>query len=280
MATTTNTITALFNPKTRELNPFNGVGYGAKANLQLTSGPVYQEIELKSNAVKRIRRVTMTLNGEEIINITPAQIYALDKLRKIYTEDNRLVLPFADFSLRTKTGVAECALVTTASDIVFLYVEFDGKQDGDADIPTLSARAKMTNAQPVRYFLPRLKTDTWSHPTGGQLSHEYKERSPYLFIRRMLLSCDADDITRLEIIRDNKIEFQLDRDDNAFDLARLGKEAPDGFFPVDFLEYGFGADGKLSTNASNSLDFKLTKTSAGPITVLQQLVQVVQLPTA
>ncbi|MFM2481161.1 major capsid protein P2 [Celerinatantimonas sp. YJH-8] len=270
--------TPLFDPKTHELNPFNGVGYGSKANLQLTSGPVYQEIELKSNAVPRIRRISLTLNGEEIINITPAQIYALDKLRKIYTEPNRLVLPFADFSLRTKTGITECALVTTAQDIVYLYVEFDGKQDGDPAQLTLTSRAKLTDAQPVRYFLPRLKTDTWDHPTGGQLSHEYKQRSQFLFIRRMLLSCEKDDITRLEIIRDNKIEYQLDRDDNAFDLARLGLEAPDGFFPVDFLEYGFGADGKLSTAAANSLDFKLTKTTAGPITVLQQLVEIVNLP--
>ncbi|MFM2476657.1 major capsid protein P2 [Celerinatantimonas sp. MCCC 1A17872] len=272
--------TAIFNPKTRELDPFNGVFYNAKASLQLISGPTYQEIELKCNAVNRIRYISATLNGTEFIRATPAQLKALDEERKIYTEDNRVVIPFADFSLRTKIGVSGCELVTLPTDIIYLYVEFDEKQDNDPANLSLSARAKVTDAKQVRYFLPRLVTETWDHPAGGQINHSYKQGSAFRFVRRMFLSCDANDITRVEIHRDDKIEFQLNQDDNAFDLARLGKEVPDGFFPLDFLEYGFGADGKLPTLNQKSLDFKITKTSAGPVTVLQQLVEVVALPNS
>ncbi|CAG9001275.1 MAG: hypothetical protein CENE_03293 [Candidatus Celerinatantimonas neptuna] len=285
MASTQSTLTSaaaavlsLFNPKTRELDPFNGVGYGAKASLNIITGPTYQEIEIKSNAVARIRRISMTLNGSEFISVTPAQLNAIDEERKVYREANRLVIPFADFTLRTKAGVRECELVTLAGEQIFLYVEFDAKQSGDPDDITLLARAKTTDAQPKRYFLPRLVSETWDHPAGGQLSHSYQQRSPYRYIRRMFMSATANDLTRLEIWRDNKVEMQLDADDNAFDLARLAKEVPDGFFPVDFIEYGFGADGKFPTSADNSLDFKITKTSAGPITVLQQIVEVVALP--
>lgn len=266
---------SLFNPLPRELDPFTGVGWGQKAYLSLIVGPTYQSIELKSNAIKAIRKISITRNGEEFIAATPAQLIAIEQEQKIYHEDNRLVIPFADFHMRTKAGVRETELVTLPGEVIYLYIEFGDPLDG-INAPTLAARAYTTVAQPARYFNPRLTSETWDHVNAGQITHSYKQRSANRFIRRMFLSCEANDITRVEIYRDDKIQFQANAEDNASDLAKLGKECPDGFFVIDFMQFGYGADGKFPTLANQSLDFKITKSTPGPITVLQQISEVVQ----
>ncbi|WP_411991369.1 major capsid protein P2 [Agarivorans sp. DSG3-1] len=269
----------IFNPKSRVLDPFNGVHYGSKASMQLINGPTYQEIEISCSAVDKIRRVSMTLNGEEFIAITPAQLKVLDQQKKIFVDpsNKRVIIRFADFTLRTRAGIRSCELVTKPTDLIFIYVEFDAQVDGDP-VLTLSARAKVTAPQPQRYFLPRLITDTWNHNAGGMLPHQYKQRSQFRFLRRMLLSSPTNDIQKIEIWRDDKIEHEVTAADNAFDLAVHNREAVDGYFVLDYLMYGFGEDGKFPTAAMKSLEFKVTKDSAEPITVLYDLVDVVAMP--
>lgn len=267
-------------PKPHDLNPMDAVGYGQKANLRLVCGPTYQNIEIKHNVdVTDILKVSMTLGGKEFVSLSGVELQELAKQRKLYVEAGRLVIPFSNPQMRTRQGVRTGELVTLENDYIMINVELktSATASDSSVIPEIKLRAQTTQAQPERYFLPRLFTIDWTANQGGETPFDWSDRDPRRTLRRLIFQ--APDITRVEIKRDDLVEFELTSADNAFDLISNGRSPLSDCYVLDFLQYGFAEDGRFPTFARKSLDFRITKEAAGNIRVLvDQIEQVKELP--
>ncbi len=73
-----------FNPRPRELDPVEGVNWGNQATLRLVSGPTYQNIELVTDITdpSDIERITVKVNGREIVNVTAQDLIDLQEHKK------------------------------------------------------------------------------------------------------------------------------------------------------------------------------------------------------
>lgn len=260
-----------FNPRPRELDPVEGVNWGNQATLRVVSGPTYQNIELVTDIVEPsdIERVTLKLNGKEIIGVTGQDLIDFQEHRKQYTQAGRYVLPFADLMLRTKAGVRTGELVTLQGEIWMVYIQLKAKSGVAA--PQIRARAHTTAAQSRRVYLPRLYSLTWYAAVSGRTPFDFAERSPYLSIKRIHFKDDS--ITRLRVTRDEREEINVSKADNAFDLAVAGLEQNAGWFSLDFVRTGFGVEGRLPTNAVKQLQFEIEKSSAGSVPVLIEAIE-------
>ncbi|MDW3169916.1 major capsid protein P2, partial [Vibrio sp. Y184] len=114
-----------FNPRPRELDPVEGVNWGNQATLRLVSGPTYQNIELVTDILDAadIERITVKVNGREIVNVTGQDLIDLQEHKKEYVQAGRYVLNFSDLSMRTKLGIRTGELVTLQGEIWFMYIQ-------------------------------------------------------------------------------------------------------------------------------------------------------------
>ncbi|PQJ39108.1 hypothetical protein BTO00_22395 [Vibrio campbellii] len=263
-----------YNPRPLELNPVEGVAWGNQATMRMVSGPTYQSIELVTSIKdpKDIERVRITLNGKEIIGVTGEDLVAIQSHRKQYVQAGRYLIPFSDLSLRTKAGVRTGELVTLKGEIWMMYIQLKPKS-GPA--PAIRARAHTTAAQATRVYLPRLYSLTWSAPASGRTPFDWAERSPFLTLKRVHFKDET--IERVRILRDSREEMNVSKADNAFDLAIADLEQNTNWFSLDFIRTGFGVEGRLPTNAIESLSFELDKTEAGAVPVLIEAIEQVAL---
>ena len=267
-----------FAPRPKELDPVEGVGWGNRASLRLVSGPTYHSIELVTNITdpKEIERVEVSLNGSAKVNITGETLVKLQSHRKNYAEPGRYVLSFGDPTLRTKVGVRQTDLVTLAGEIWFVYVTLKSKPATDAQgtptpPPSIRARAHVLPSQSTRYYMPRVYELTWFASATGRTPFDFSERSPALNLKRIHFLDDS--IDRVRVLRDSYEELNVTKADNAFDLAQSKKEQNTGWFSLDFIRYGFGADGMLNTAARNQLAFELDKNAVGSVPVIVEAVE-------
>ncbi|MEZ8106820.1 major capsid protein P2 [Vibrio cortegadensis] len=264
-------LNTIFNPRPKELDPVEGVNWGNQATLRLVSGPTYQNVELVTNIAdpKDIERVMLKLNGKEIVNVTGEDLVNFQKHRKQYIQEGRYIIPFADLSLRTKLGIRTGELVTLGGEIWMLYIQLKSKDGVPA--PTIRARAHTTQAQSTRVYLPRLYSLTWFAASSGRTPFDFAERSPFLTLKRMHFK-DAS-IERIRVLRDDREEMNVSKVDNAYDLAVSGLEQTAGWLTLDFIQTGFGTEGRLTTNAAKQLQFELEKTDAGSVQVLIEAIE-------
>ncbi|MGF1702519.1 major capsid protein P2 [Photobacterium makurazakiensis] len=268
-----------FAPRPKELDPVEGVGWGNRASLRLVSGPTYHSIELITDITdaKDIERVEVSLNGSAKISVSGETLVKLQAHRKNYAEQGRYILSFGDPTLRTKIGVRQTDLVTLGGEIWFIHITLKAK-DGDVATPTIRARAHVLPAQATRYYMPRIYEITWFAAATGRTPFDFAERSPALNLKRIHFLDDS--IDRIRVVRDTFEEINVTKIDNAFDLAQSKKEQNQGWFSLDFIRYGFGADGMLNTAARSQLTFELDKNKVGSVPVIVEAVeQVNALPT-
>ncbi|EHK9017221.1 hypothetical protein KCU41_002701 [Vibrio vulnificus] len=260
-----------FNPRPRELDPVEGVNWGNQATLRVVSGPTYQSIELVTNITDPadIERITLKLNGREIVGVTGQDLVDIQEHRKQYTQAGRYIIPFADLTARTKAGVRTGELVTLQGEIWMMYIQLKAKSGVAA--PMIRARAHTTQAQSRRIYLPRLYSLTWFAAASGRTPFDFAERSPFLSIKRIHFKDDT--ITRVRVMRDEREEINVSKEDNAFDLAVAKREQNAGWFSVDFIRTGFSVEGRLPTNAAKQLQFELEKSSAGSVPVLIEAIE-------
>ncbi|WP_456297381.1 major capsid protein P2 [Vibrio sp. AK197] len=266
----------LYNPRPKELDPVEGVAWGNQATLRLVSGPTYQNLELVTSITDPadIERVRITHNGKEIVSLTGQDMVDLQEHRANYVEQGRYIISFSDLTMRTKLGVRQCELVTLPGEIWFVYIQLKGKT-GEA-APSIRARAHITEAQTQRIFMPRMYSLTWFASASGRTPFDWAERSPALSIKRIHFK-DAS-IDRVRVLRDDREEMNVNKADNAFDLAAAELEQNDGWFSLDFVRTGFGSESKLKTQASRSLQFELEKSEAGSVPVIVEAVEQVAIP--
>ena len=99
-------------------NHFNGAagdgGYNGKYNLTLPVGMTYREIIIKLDNidVDQIDRVSLSLNGDEIVRVTGEELAMIRTATGVYAEDNRLIIPFTDTSQTTIESQNFSELVT------------------------------------------------------------------------------------------------------------------------------------------------------------------------
>ncbi|AJR08665.1 hypothetical protein C9J03_11930 [Photobacterium gaetbulicola] len=268
-----------FAPRPKELDPVEGVGWGNRASLRLVSGPTYHSIELVTDITdpNDIERVEVSLNGSAKINVTGETLVKLQAHRKNYAQPGRYVISFGDATLRTKIGVRQTDLVTLAGEIWFVYITLKSKPAGTT-APSVRARAHVLPAQSVRYYMPRIYELTWFASATGRTPFDFSERSPALNLKRIHFLDNSVD--RVRVLRDSFEEMNVTKADNAYDLAQAKKEQNEGWFSLDFIRYGFGADGMLNTAARNQLAFELDKSEVGSVPVIIEAVeQVNALPT-
>ncbi|BDU42891.1 major capsid protein P2 [Vibrio nigripulchritudo] len=268
-----------YNPRSRNLDPVEGVNWGNQATLRLVSGPTYQQIELVTDITNAsdIERVMLKQGSKEVVNVTGQDLIDIQEHRKQFTEAGRFVLSFADETMRTKAGVRAGELVTLPGEIWFVYIQLKNKASTVAP-PKIRARALTTESQPVRYYLPRIYSLTWNAAATGITPHDFAERSPYLTIKRIHFRDDS--IESVGVKRDSVVETIVSKQDNAFDLAKAGLEQNTGWFSLDFVANGFGMESRLQTAAKSQLAFEIDKTKTGAIPVLvEALEQVTPLPS-
>ncbi len=266
-----------FAPRPKELDPVEGVGWGNRAALRLVSGPTYHSIELVTNIVnpKDIERIEVSLNGSAIYSISAEALVKLQAHRKSFSQEGRYVIQFGDPTLRTKIGVRQTDLVTLGNEIWFVHIQLKQK---DAPAPTIRARAHVLPAQSTRYYLPRLYELTWFAAASGRTPFDFSERSPDFNLKRIHFLDPS--VERVRVVRDTFEEINVTKADNAFDLAQSKKEQNLDWFSLDFIRYGFGADGMLNTAARSQLMFELEKSAIGSIPVIVEGVkQVAPLPS-
>ena len=275
-----------FAPRPKELDPVEGVGWGNRASLRLVSGPTYHNLELVTDVTdpKDIERVEVSLNGSARYSLSGETLVALQKHRKNYTQDGRYIISFGDATLRTKIGVRQTDLVTLQGEIWFVYITLKAKtaqEIADNNLPatpSIRARAHVLPAQAERYYMPKVYELTWFASAAGRTPFDFAERSPMMNLKRIHFKDNS--IDRVRVLRDTYEELNVNKADNAFDLAHSKKEQNIGWFSLDFIRYGFGADGMLNTAARNQLAFELEKSTTGSIPVVVEAVeQVKALPT-
>ncbi|CCN85482.1 conserved hypothetical protein [Vibrio nigripulchritudo SFn27] len=272
-----------FAPRPKELDPIEGVGWGNRASLRLVSGPTYHSIELVTDITNPadIERVEVSLNGSAIYSISAETLVKLQAHRKNFAQDGRYVIQFGDPTLRTKIGVRQTDLVTLGNEIWFVHIQLKQKTaDAQGNMPAtpiMRARAHVLPSQSVRYYLPRLYELTWFAAASGRTPFDFSERSPDFNLKRIHFLDSS--VERVRVVRDTFEEINVTKEDNAFDLASAKKEQNVGWFSLDFIRYGFGADGMLNTAASSQLTFELEKSAIGSIPVVVEGVkQVTPLP--
>ncbi|GAL02949.1 outer membrane receptor protein [Photobacterium aphoticum] len=261
-----------FAPRPKELDPVEGVGWGNRASLRLVSGPTYHSIELVTDITDPtdIERVEVSLNGSAKVSVSGETLVKLQAHRKNYAEDGRYILSFGDATLRTKIGVRQTDLVTLGGEIWFVYITLKSKPAGTTP-PTIRARSHVLPSQAQRYYMPRLYELSWFASSTGRTPFDFAERSPALNIKRIHFLDNS--IDRIRVLRDSYEELNVTKDDNAFDLAQSKKEQNAGWFSLDFIRYGFGADGMLNTAARNQLAFELDKNQVGSVPVIIEAVE-------
>ncbi|EKO3416121.1 major capsid protein P2 [Vibrio fluvialis] len=266
----------LFNPRPKELDPVEGVAWGNQATLRLVSGPTYQNLELVTNITDPadIERVRITINGKEIVSLSGQDMVDLQEHRANYVQAGRYVISFSDLKMRTKIGVRQSELVTLPGEIWFVYIQLKAKTGVAA--PSIRARAHITEAQSQRIFMPRIYSLTWFASAAGRTPFDWAERSPYLNISRVHFKDGS--IERVRVVRDDREEMNVNKADNAFDLASVGLEQNDGWFSLDFVRTGFGTEGKLKTQAVRALQFELEKSSAGSVPLIVEAIEQVAVP--
>lgn len=264
-----------FAPRPKELDPVEGVGWGNRASLRLISGPTYHSIELVTDITdpKDIERVEVSLNGSPKVNVTGETLVKLQAHRKNYAQPGRYVISFGDPTLRTKVGVRQTDLVTLQGEIWFVYITLKSKPAGTAT-PSIRARAHVLPAQATRYYMPRIYELTWFASATGRTPFDFAERSPALNLKRIHFLDDS--VERVRVLRDTYEELNVTKADNAFDLAQSKKEQNQGWFSLDFIRYGFGADGMLNTAAHSQLAFELDKSQVGSVPVIVEAVEQVK----
>lgn len=260
-----------YKPAPMELRAFATSKKNTRNQCDVVTGPTFQQIEIISNItdIALFKKVQVELNGQMIVDVTGADLKAIEKYSKRDRADGRVVIPFSRMEARTLDGMRLGELVTLPSDSLTIYVELG---DTAATEPTLRARALVTPSQPVRYFIPKIDAISFPSPQTGENHYAWPVRSASLFIKRLHFS--SADITKLQVYRDDLRVFNASLDDNNADLSEGGDNAPQAdIYTFDPAHAGFHLQGLFPTIARKELAFKYDMTNATTMRVLRETIE-------
>ena len=278
-----------FNVRPMDLDPFrSGSPYGKQAILEIKELNAFASLEVITDLpLERLGRVSLERNNKEIIGID-AEFFHKRDLKKglpVQAKGNagatktRLIIPFADETLRTLGGIRRGELVHQAGELLMLKIGVKGKEEGDPDFPEFVARARVTDYQSERFFQQRYTQTSINHTQTGEQRHELPIVGSNVRLRSMLLECTNDDITRISIRRDNETIWEQSVEDIKFAMERYSvMKAPSTGLWIDFVSCGFANEQSFIPVAMSSLKLVIEKRTTGVVDVFTDYIEVERLP--
>lgn len=278
-----------FSVRPMDLDPFrSGSPYGKHAILEIKELNAFASIEVVTDLpIERLGRVSLERNNKEIIGIDADFFHKRDVKKGLPVQakgvasasKTRLIIPFADETLRTLAGIRRGELVHQAGELLMLKIGVKGKESGDPDIPEFSAQARVVDYQSERYFQQRYTQTSINHTQTGEQRHEFPLVGSNLRLRSMLLECENDDITRVSIRRDNETIWEHDVEDIKFAMERYSDmKAPTKGVWIDFVSCGFANEQSFTPAAMTSLKLVIDKRTTGTIDVFNDFIEIERLP--
>lgn len=247
-----------------KLDSFSSVAANETANVALPVGPTYESIHLQLGGTSfdksHVDRVTLNLNGDDIVDVTGADLSAM--FRYEHTEDAAfLSIPLSDFEAKADAGQALTGLVTMPGDTLVLNVQI-----GAATAPTLKGWAYTSAARPMREVIPRLKKISWTPGATGEQDFTTFPRGPR--VKRLFIGGGTAVIDDLKIFRDDIKIYDRPSTVNSFELQKVFKKnAISGYHVVDPVADGFMLKNMMITQ-SQSFVVKANVTTAGSLPIL------------
>lgn len=190
-----------FNVRPIELDPFRaGNPYGKSAILDIKDLSAYASLEVMVDLpIERLGRVTFERNNTEIIGIDASYFHIRDSFKKLPVQNKgvngathtRLVIPFADETLRTLQGIRRGEYVHLAGETLIMRVFCNAKEVGDPDMPTFEATARVVDYQVDRFFQQRYTETSINHTSTGEQKHDFPLVGANLRLRSMYLTTDG-----------------------------------------------------------------------------------------
>ncbi|MDW6092041.1 major capsid protein P2 [Vibrio rhizosphaerae] len=257
------------------LNSFTGVAYGEKASMVIPTGPVYEEIFLETNlSPEQIKRVSITLNGDEIIVLDGKLMKSLEAYKGMPSIDGFYHIPLADITAKTKNGMRYTALVTEAGDNIILEVEIAPDASGSAPGVVLKGHATVSPAQGVRIVVPQIKKQTMQ---ATSTENEFLDlvSGPLLLVRRMHFLSET--VNSLEIHRDYIKVYDTTRAVETMRAKRNRRFWQSGMYHFDPIMRGYFIDELFQTAHTNELKFTVkTDSAVGSIPIIVESVKIVR----
>ena len=258
-----------------KLNSFTGIKWGEKATMTLSTGPVYEEIYLETNLTpEQIKRVSITLNADEIIILDGVMMKALEAYKGMPAVNGFYHIPLADITAKTKNGMRYTALVTEEGDNITLEVEIVDKPSDDSPDVHLKAHATVSPAQPSRIVVPMIQKQTMQ---AGATENEFLKlkSGPMIHVRRMHFM--SGEVNGIEIHKDYVKIYDATRSVEQMRAKRNKRHWQSGVFHFDPIMRGYYLDELFPTFHTNELKFTVkTDSEVGTIPIIVESVKVVR----
>ncbi len=268
-------------PTMIQLEGATGVAYNEEATIKLQAGLVYHSIELETNlkTVSTIEKITIDVNGVPVAYASNKILDMLDKAYQKHQAEGRFVFDLSKFEYRTSQGIYQTQLATEITDVVTLQVKFKAKDAADPAVPTLKGKAYVTNLTPLgRVYLPTRYELTQQSAAAGEHTWNFPAGNTRSFVQRLVFVENEVSISEIRVKRGSRTIHRVMRSDLEYGLQRhAGINPQAGYCILDFTQFGFGAEGALSTAG---LSFEFIVDGAGAIkTYVEGFKQVKELPT-
>ncbi len=266
-----------------DFDAFNGSsanGYNGKYNLQLPAGITYKEITIHGTDLNnnQLRRVTLSLNGDSLIDISGEILRMLQKFKNESIRDGKWVIPFTDFSMTTQEGQNLTSLVTLPGENVILEVETDAptsEQVKNQKVASIRAEGVLGISQTQRLTVPRIYRDVMNGGVAGEnrfknFVNQNRTTNPVRIRRAHLLD---GSIENLEIKRNGVTLFDKTLEDQNYSLERFGKKPQAHIYHFDAVKTDFGVADPLRTQGS-TFELIPTKTQVGDFEVIFETIEI------
>ena len=243
-----------------------GSGYSEEWSIKLQAGMTYHTVELETNLkeIPTIKKVTLDIGGTPVCYATNVMMNLIDDLYQKHKATGRFIFDFSKYEYRSPAGIYQTQLVTGIRDDVTLLIEFGEKGATDPEIPTLKAKAWVTdNDNAGRVFVPSRYELTQYSAAAGEHTWIFPNGSPHRHIQRIIFDESQVAISKIKVKRGTRTIHTVTRSDLDYMLQRhAGVALQAGYCVLDFTLFGFGSHGAMNTAG---LSFELDVDGSGAI---------------
>ncbi len=270
-----------------DFDSFNGSsanGYNGRFNLQLPAGITYKEITIHGNNLNnnQIRRITLSMNGDSLVDVTGEVLRMIQRFKGNYIEDGKWVIPFTDFEMTTQEGQNLTSLITLPGENIILEIETDAPTQAQVDanaVASIRAEGILGVSQTQRLTVPRIYRDVMNGSVAGEnrfrnFVNQNKTTNPVRIRRTHMFD---GSINNLEIKRNGITLFDRPINDNNYSLRRFGKTPQDGIYHFDPVKTNFGIADALRTQAS-TFEMIVNKSAVGDFEAIFETLEVLPEP--
>lgn len=263
----------------RRPNPlagFDAVAANKRAYSRYPGGKMLHEVIYETT--DNLTRIDLRHGKDNVVDISVANAKMLERYKKQQEQTGFVVMALSDISLDTLRGQILTGFNTTPGMEVWIGGTF-----GAGANPALTAfafesdwdlrnDAQSKNAQ----FRPRIREQQLKGGGAGkelELDNLYQVRDGSEWIRRLHLETAADNITRLQVKRDNETLADITREQMRFVVNRCRKAAQANIFHFDPLMFGLAEE---MLNTANARHLKFVVTLDSDITEINALIESVE----